>query len=69
MKPIVKKSNNFRDEEKWDIEQQLKMSPAERQNASKKLKERIYGKNPPDVRTAKESEWKSLTFPKISRNS
>ena len=68
MKQIVKKSKNFRDAEEWDIEQHTKMSSEERQKAAKKLRERVYGKNPPDIRKVKEPEWKSPTFLKISKS-
>lgn len=50
MKPIIHKANNFREAEAWDIEQQIRMTPEERQRIAKQLRERYYGKNPPDVR-------------------
>ncbi len=50
MKRIVKKSNNFKDAEEWDILQHIKMSPEERQKAATELRMRVYGKNQPDVR-------------------
>lgn len=50
MKPIVHKAKNFQEAEAWDIEQQLKMTPEERQKIAKTLRERFYGKNNPDVR-------------------
>lgn len=54
MKPIVHKAKNFREAEAWDIEQQIRMRPEERQRIAKYLKERYYGKNPPDVRDNKD---------------
>lgn len=50
MKRIVKKSNNFKDAEEWDILQHIKMSPEERQKAALELRMRVYGENQPDVR-------------------
>ncbi len=51
IKPIVNKAKNFKEAEEWDIQQQIQMTPEERQKVAKKLKERVYGKNPPDVRS------------------
>jgi len=53
MKMVVKKFTNFKEAEEWNIKQYLKMSPEERQKIARKLRERVYGKNPPDVRDAK----------------
>lgn len=50
MKRIVNKSKNNKEAERWDITQQLKMTPEERQKAAKELKKKFYGINPPDVR-------------------
>ena len=50
MEPIVHKSSNFSEAEKYDIRQHTQMSPSERQAAAKKLRERYFGKNPPDIR-------------------
>jgi hypothetical protein len=50
MEPIVHKSTNFEDAELWDIEQQTRMTPEERQRVAEELKERFYGKDRPDVR-------------------
>ncbi len=50
MEPIVHKSKNFKEAEEYDIMQHIQMSPSERQAAAKKLRERYFGKNPPDVR-------------------
>lgn len=38
--------------EEWDILQNVMMTPEARQAAAAKLKRRVYGKNPPDVREA-----------------
>ena len=50
MKRICNKAKNFKDAEEWDIEQQLRMTPEERQSASKELRERVYGKKTADVK-------------------
>jgi hypothetical protein len=50
MEPIVHKSKNFKEAEDYDILQHTQMSSSQRQAAAKKLRERHYGKNPPDVR-------------------
>ena len=48
--PLVHKSKNFQEAEKYDIQQHIQMSSAERQAAAKKLRERYFGKDVPDVR-------------------
>lgn len=50
MKRIVHKAKSFQEAEAWDIAQHIQMTPEERQKAAKKLKDRFYGKNVPDVR-------------------
>jgi hypothetical protein len=50
MKRTFNKASNFKEAEKWDILQQIKMTPKERQNIVKELKKRFYGSDPPDVR-------------------
>ena len=50
MKRICNKAKNFKEAEEWDIEQQLRMTPGERQNAAKELRERVYGRKTPDVK-------------------
>ncbi len=52
MEHIVNKSKNFREAEEYDIHQHTQMSPSDRQAAAKKLRERYFGKNTPDVRTS-----------------
>ncbi len=54
--PIVHKSRNFRDAETWDIKQHLQMTPEERQEAAKELRDRYYGKDASDVRAALKSK-------------
>ncbi len=50
MESIVHKSKNFKEAEEYDILQHIQMSSSERQVAAKKLRERYFGKNSPDVR-------------------
>ncbi|MBN1271476.1 MAG: hypothetical protein JXB26_04325 [Candidatus Aminicenantes bacterium] len=50
IEPIVHKSKNFQEAEKYDIQQHTQMSSSERQAAAKKLRERYFGKDVPDVR-------------------
>ena len=52
MKRIIHKARNFQEAEKYDIKQHTEMSSSERLSAAKKLRDRYYGKNPPDVRAA-----------------
>jgi len=50
MKRIVHISRSFEEAEQWDIEQNISMTPEERLEAAKELRERVFGKNQPDVR-------------------
>ncbi len=50
MKKIVEVSKGFKETEEWDIQQQINMSPQERQKIAKGLKEKVYGKKVKDVR-------------------
>lgn len=54
MKHIAHKSHSFVDAEKWDIKQQINMTPQQRLQASKLLKELYYGKKNLDVRESYE---------------
>ena len=49
---IVNKAYGFEAAAKWDIKQQINMTPDERFTVFNKLKELVYGKDCPDVR-----EW------------
>jgi len=53
MERILNKAKNNKEAEKWDILQQIKMSPEERMKVAKELKKKFYGNNPPDVRSRK----------------
>ena len=50
MERIVNKARGFEAADRYDIEQQLAMSVAERQRAARELKERVFGTEVPDVR-------------------
>ena len=47
---IFKKSTNFKEAEDWDIQQYLQMSSEERQEIARILRERVFGKDVPDIR-------------------
>ena len=50
MERVCNKSKNFKEAEEWDINQQLSMTPEERQEAAKVLRERVYGWENIDVK-------------------
>lgn len=52
MNRTFNKAENHREAEMWDILQQIKMTPKQRQKVASELKKRFYGKNVPDVRDA-----------------
>jgi len=47
---VFKKSQNFQEAEEWDIQQHIRMSPAERQEIARILRQRIYGNKVSDIR-------------------
>jgi len=52
MKRVVHISDSPREAHEWDVEQQIRMTPEQRQSIARKLRRRVYGANPPDVREA-----------------
>lgn len=50
MERIVHKARDFREAAEWDVAQQVRMTPRERWQAARRLKERVYGRNTKDVR-------------------
>jgi hypothetical protein len=50
MERVAHKSRSFEKAARWDVEQQVSMTPNQRLLAAKVLKERVYGKNVKDVR-------------------
>jgi hypothetical protein len=47
---VIKKFNSFEAAHQYDIEQQINMTPAERMDGLRILKERAYGSNVKDIR-------------------
>ena len=52
------KSSSFEEAEAWDVEQQISMTPHERQEAALELKRRVYGEKSPDIKESHTSETK-----------
>jgi len=52
MERIVHKAKSHKEARDWDIKQVLEMSPDQRQQVAKKLKERFYGNDVPDVKSS-----------------
>lgn len=50
MERIINIAKNNKEAEKWDVQQQINMTPEQRQSIAKELKRRFYGDNTPDVR-------------------
>jgi len=49
VKRVVHKAKNFQEAQKWDIRQQVSLSPQERQQIAKTLKRKVYGPKPPEI--------------------
>jgi len=47
---VVNKAHSFAEAQEWDIQQNVRMTPEERQRVARELKRRAYGKKCPDVR-------------------
>lgn len=52
MERIVNKASDNKNADKWDVLQQINLTPEERMQIAKELKKRYYGTNVPDVRKA-----------------
>jgi len=50
MKRVVNIAKNHHEARAWDIRQVVEMTPAERQEIAKKLKNKVYGTQSPDVK-------------------
>jgi hypothetical protein len=50
MERVFKKARNHKSAEDWDIIQQIRMTPAQRQKAAKALKSRFFGDRVADIR-------------------
>jgi hypothetical protein len=55
MERVFQKSRSFKQAEEWDILQHINMTPEQRQEAATQIKERVYGKNVPDVRESQKN--------------
>jgi len=53
MERIFNKAKNHDEARKWDILQQINMTPEQRQKAARELKRKFYGNNVPDVRACR----------------
>jgi len=60
---VVHKSKNFQEAEEWEILQQIRLSPEERQEIARTLRIRVYGADSPDVREVR--TVKILRSPKL----
>jgi hypothetical protein len=47
---IVHKARDFKAAAEWDIQQQVRMTPRERREIARQLKERFYDRDSKDVR-------------------
>lgn len=56
MNRTVHIAKNHKEAEEWDIQQQLNMTPHERQQAALQLKKKVYGDHIKDVRAAELSK-------------
>jgi hypothetical protein len=54
MERVLQRSKSFKEAEEWDILQHVHLTPAQRQKAAEQLRNRVYGKDAPDVREAQQ---------------
>jgi hypothetical protein len=52
MERVFQRSKNHKEAEQWEILQHVRMTPEQRQEAAAQLRDRVYGKDAPDVREA-----------------
>ncbi len=50
MERVIHRSKSFQEAAAWDRQQQIRMTPQERWAIARRLKERVYGPHPKDVR-------------------
>ena len=48
----VKIFRSFEEQEAWEIQYYVSLTPEERQRIARELRERVYGQNPPGIRDA-----------------
>ncbi len=53
MKKVVIIARSFLEAGRRDVEQNISMTPAQRQRAARIIKRRLYGANQPDVRAVR----------------
>ena len=56
MERVVHKASSHEEADRWDVEQQLAMSPEERLRAARVLKDRVFTTDAKDVRAWHRSE-------------
>lgn len=56
MERVVHKAASHEEADRWDVEQQLSMSPEQRLRAARALKERCFPSDAQDVRACHRSE-------------
>ncbi|HEX5050834.1 MAG TPA: hypothetical protein VFZ65_03600 [Planctomycetota bacterium] len=56
MEREANKAHSFAEAERWDREQMWAMTPEERLEAARVLRERAYGQDAPDVREAERAK-------------
>jgi hypothetical protein len=61
MERVVNKARNFREAGEWDVTQQVNLTPEQRQEISRALKERFYGRNNVDVRERRKFAKRKLS--------
>jgi hypothetical protein len=52
---VVKIFKSFKDQEAWDIQYYISLSPEERQRIARELRERYYGANPRRIRDVQDA--------------
>ena len=53
---VVKIFKSVEEQEAWDLQYNINVSPEERQRIARELRKRCYGKNPPRIRDAQASK-------------
>ncbi|MGB3968128.1 MAG: hypothetical protein WBO45_15435 [Planctomycetota bacterium] len=56
MERVANVAHSFEEAERWDREQMWAMTPEERYEIARILRERFYGSNAPDVREAERAK-------------
>jgi hypothetical protein len=52
---VVKIFKSFQEQEAWDIQYYISLSPEERQRIARELRERYYGANPRRIRDVQDA--------------